>query len=137
MKSQSADPHLNASTVRNQDISNQIAEKQVAVKENNYLSKSMQKILNRKEMKKLLCQVKEDVGPHLVMQKVLITPRLKGAKEWLRHNVFQTTYTIGDQVCKLIIDSRSCQNFQKRLSKTQLPVEKCPSPSKLSWLKKG
>lgn len=41
MKFQSADPHLNASTVRNYDISNQIAEKQVAVKENNYLSKSM------------------------------------------------------------------------------------------------
>lgn len=44
--------HLNALNVGNHDLNNLIAEKHIAVNENNYLSKSTRKILNYKEMKK-------------------------------------------------------------------------------------
>ena len=71
--------------------------------------------------------------------KVLITPRSKDDKDWLRHNVFQTTCTVTRRVCKLIIDNESCENIisQEATTKSNLKIETHPHPYKLSWFKKG
>ena len=46
-----------------------------------------------------------DDGPLLVIRKACFTPRKSEGEDWLRSNIFQTTYTMGGKVCKLVIDS--------------------------------
>ena len=46
---------------------------------------------------------------------------------------------MGGKVCRLVIDSRSCENVvsEEAVQKLGLATEKHPNPYKLSWLKKG
>ncbi|GJX24219.1 hypothetical protein Tco_0228664 [Tanacetum coccineum] len=44
----------------------------------------------------------------LVIRKSLLLPKEEEYGEWLRNNIFHTTCTIRDEVCKLINDSGSC-----------------------------
>ena len=83
--------------------------------------------------------VRGDMRQCIAIHKVFIEPHLQDPEDWLWHNVFQTTCTIGGRVCKLIIDSRSCENIisQEVVSKLILQVEVHPHPHKLSWFKKG
>lgn len=83
--------------------------------------------------------VYRDIGQSLVTRKAFIAPKYEDSVEWLRNNIFQTTCTIGGRVCKLIIDSGSCENMisQVVVSKLNLPVEAHLQPYKLSWFKKG
>ncbi|GJX76150.1 putative CCCH-type zinc finger family protein [Tanacetum coccineum] len=69
----------------------------------------------------------------------LLLPKEEEKDEWLRSNIFHTTCTIKDKVCKLIIDSGSCENVVSRdaVEKLNLKQEKHPKPYKLSWFKKG
>ncbi|XP_068638446.1 uncharacterized protein [Aristolochia californica] len=46
----------------------------------------------------------------LVVCKSLLTPKGDSGEDWLRTNVFHTTCTVADKVCKMIIDSGSCEN---------------------------
>ncbi|KAE8730965.1 hypothetical protein F3Y22_tig00002841pilonHSYRG00088 [Hibiscus syriacus] len=46
----------------------------------------------------------------LVVRKSLLTPKGDSGDDWLRTNIFHTTYTVADKVCKMIIDSGSCEN---------------------------
>ncbi|KAB2623199.1 hypothetical protein D8674_025381 [Pyrus ussuriensis x Pyrus communis] len=47
----------------------------------------------------------------LVVQRTCFTPReTKEDDGWLRHNIFQSTCTIGGKVCRLVIDFGSCEN---------------------------
>nr|GEW93036.1 hypothetical protein [Tanacetum cinerariifolium] len=79
-----------------------------------------------------------DVGQMLVIRRSLLLAKEEN-DEWLRSNIFHTTCTIKDKVCKLIIDSRSCENVvsQDAVKKLNLKQEKHPKPYKLSWFKKG
>nr|GEU53554.1 transposon Ty3-I Gag-Pol polyprotein isoform X1 [Tanacetum cinerariifolium] len=52
-----------------------------------------------------------DSGQMLVIRKSLLLPKEEEKDEWLRSNIFHTTCTIKDKVCKLIIDSGSCQKY--------------------------
>ena len=52
-----------------------------------------------------------DDGPLLVIRKACFTPCKSEGEDWLRSNIFQTTYTMGGNVCKLVIDSGSCENM--------------------------
>jgi hypothetical protein len=51
-----------------------------------------------------------DRQENLVIRKSLLTPKGDSGDEWLRTNIFHTTCTVADKVCKMIIDSGSCEN---------------------------
>ena len=46
---------------------------------------------------------------------------------------------MGGKVCRLVIDSGSCENMvsEEAIQKLGLAIEKHPNPYKLSWLKKA
>ncbi|XP_022875589.1 uncharacterized protein LOC111394033 [Olea europaea var. sylvestris] len=75
----------------------------------------------------------------LVVRKSLLTPKGDSGDDWLRTNIFHTTCTVADKVCKLIIDSGSCENVvsEEVIEKLQLKMDCHPKPYKLSWLNKG
>jgi hypothetical protein len=75
----------------------------------------------------------------LVLRKSLLTPKGDSGDDWLRTNIFHTTCTVADKVCKLIIDSGSCENVvsEEAVQKLQLKTDRHPRPYKLSWLSKG
>ncbi|XP_058184843.1 uncharacterized protein LOC131302299 [Rhododendron vialii] len=80
-----------------------------------------------------------DDGPLLVVRRACYTPREAKGDSWLRNNIFQSTCTIGGKVCRLVIDSGSCENViaEEAVKKLALSTEKHPNPYKLSWLQKG
>ncbi|XP_026435984.1 uncharacterized protein LOC113333793 [Papaver somniferum] len=80
-----------------------------------------------------------DQGPCLVVLRNYFTPKLDEGDRWLRHNIFQTTCTIGGKVCKLVIDSGSCENIvsEEVVCKLKLETKEHPSPYSLSWLNQG
>nr|GEZ52781.1 hypothetical protein [Tanacetum cinerariifolium] len=82
-----------------------------------------------------------DSGQMLVIRKSFLLPKEEEKDEWLCSNIFHTTCTIKDKVCKLIIDSGSCENVnvisREAVNKLNLKEEKHPKPYKLSWFKKG
>ncbi|PKI43653.1 hypothetical protein CRG98_035952 [Punica granatum] len=51
-----------------------------------------------------------DGVPNLVVRRSCMTPRAAD-KDWLRNNIFQSTCTIGNKVCRFMIDSGSCENI--------------------------
>jgi len=75
----------------------------------------------------------------LVIRKSLLTPKGDSGDDWLRTNIFHTTCTVADKVCKMIIDSGSCDNVlsDEAIQKLQLKTERHRKPYKLSWLSKG
>ncbi|GJZ73154.1 putative CCCH-type zinc finger family protein, partial [Tanacetum coccineum] len=72
-----------------------------------------------------------DTGQMLVIKKSLLLPKEESG-DWHRNNIFHTTYTIQDKVCKLIINSGSCENVisQDAIEKLKLKQEKHPKPYK-------
>ncbi|XP_022888914.1 uncharacterized protein LOC111404323 [Olea europaea var. sylvestris] len=79
-----------------------------------------------------------DVGQALVVRRSFLTP-LENNTDWLRNNIFQSTYTVGGKVCKFVIDTGSCENVvaEEVVKKLGLQTEKHPKPYKLAWLKRG
>jgi len=75
----------------------------------------------------------------LVIRRSLLTPKGDSRDNWLRTNIFHTTCTVEDKVCKMIIDSGSCENvvFEEAVQKLQLKTDRHPKLYKLSWLNKG
>ncbi|KAJ0963081.1 hypothetical protein J5N97_028203 [Dioscorea zingiberensis] len=75
----------------------------------------------------------------LVVRKSLLAPKDESKDDWLRNNIFHTTYTVVDKVCKVIIDSGSCETVVSEdvVQKLQLKTEQHPKPYNLSWLSKG
>ncbi|KAK4566584.1 hypothetical protein RGQ29_002738 [Quercus rubra] len=65
--------------------------------------------------------------------------RINQGEDWLQSNIFQTTCTMGGKVCRLVIDSGSCENVasEEAVQKLGLTTEKHLNPHKLSWLKRG
>ncbi|PKI53372.1 hypothetical protein CRG98_026251 [Punica granatum] len=60
-------------------------------------------------------------------------------EEWLRNDIFQSTCTIENRICRFMIDSSSCENIisAEAVQKLSLRSEPHPKPYKLAWLKKG
>jgi hypothetical protein len=81
----------------------------------------------------------EDRHETLVVRKSLLAPKDNSEEDWLRTNIFHTTCTIAEQVCKAITDSGSYENIvsEDAIKKLQLKIDRHPKPYKLSWLKKG
>lgn len=71
----------------------------------------------------------------LVIRKSLLTPKDDSGDDWLRTNIFHTTCTVADKVCKMIIDNGSCENVvsKEAIQKLQLKTDPHPKPYKLSW----
>jgi hypothetical protein len=46
----------------------------------------------------------------LIVGKSLFARKDDSEEDWLRMNIFHTTSTIAEQVCKIIIDSGNCEN---------------------------
>ena len=82
--------------------------------------------------------VSGDVGIALVVRRACITPRVADNR-WLRCNIFQSTCTVKNKVCKFLIDAGSCENIisTEAVSKLGLVTEQHPRPYRLAWLKKG
>jgi hypothetical protein len=61
----------------------------------------------------------------LVVRKSLFAPKGDSEEDWLRKNIFHTTCTIAEQVCKIIIDSGSCENVvsEKVVKKLQVKTD--------------
>ncbi|XP_026451046.1 uncharacterized protein LOC113351241 [Papaver somniferum] len=81
-----------------------------------------------------------DQGECLMLyRRSFLTPKANADESWLRKNIFQTTCNIEDKVCRLIVDSGSCENVvsDEAVRKLKLPTEKHPSPYSLHWLSKG
>ena len=51
-----------------------------------------------------------DDSPLLVTRRACFTPCKSEGKDWLQSSIFQNTFTIRGKVCKLVIDSGSCEN---------------------------
>ncbi|XP_031398443.1 uncharacterized protein LOC116209007 [Punica granatum] len=79
-----------------------------------------------------------DRVPNLVVRRSCMTPRAAD-EDWLRNNIFQSTCTIGNKVCRFMIDSGNCENVvsAEAVQKLSLQSEPHPKPYKLAWLKKG
>ncbi|XP_062162029.1 uncharacterized protein LOC133869072 [Alnus glutinosa] len=75
----------------------------------------------------------------LIVRKNLLAPKDDSEEDWLKTNIFYTTCTIAEHVCKIFIDSGSCKNVVSMdvVKKLQLKIDPHPKPYKLSWLKKG
>jgi hypothetical protein len=80
----------------------------------------------------------EDGQETLVIRKSLLTPKGDSGDDWLRTNIFHTTCTVTGKVCKMIIDSGSCENVvsEEVVQKLQLKTDRHPKPYKLLWLNK-
>jgi hypothetical protein len=80
-----------------------------------------------------------DNGPLLVVRRACFAPRASEGDGWLRTNIFQTSCTIKEKICKMIIDSGSCENVvsEEAVTKLGLETHTHPQPYKLSWLQKG
>ncbi|KAH9653391.1 Endonuclease [Citrus sinensis] len=80
-----------------------------------------------------------DSGPMLIVNRAFFTPKGQDKDKWLRQNIFQTTCTIGGKVCRMVIDSGSCENVisEEAITKLNLKTEPHQTPYKLTWLKKG
>ena len=55
--------------------------------------------------------LKGDVGTALVVRRSCLTPKASFVEDWLRSNIFQSTCTIKDKVCRFPIDGGSCENI--------------------------
>ncbi|XP_077250030.1 uncharacterized protein LOC143889637 [Tasmannia lanceolata] len=77
---------------------------------------------------------KDVLGECLVTCRLCLTP--KPEEHWLRHNIFTCRCSINGKICKLIIDSGSCENVisQDAAQRLNLNVEAYPTPYKLGWL---
>jgi hypothetical protein len=66
-----------------------------------------------------------DGNETLVVRKSLLAPKGDSKEDWLRTNTFHTTCTIAEQVCKIIIDSGSCENVvsEKVVKKLQVKID--------------
>ncbi|CAA0816895.1 Uncharacterized mitochondrial protein AtMg00860, partial [Striga hermonthica] len=79
-----------------------------------------------------------DVGRALILRRSCLAPR-DSSTPVERHNLFESTCTVGDRVCRFIIDSGSCENvFAKDVvEKLGLTSEPHPQPYTLAWIQKG
>ena len=70
--------------------------------------------------------VQGDDGPLLVTRRACFTPCKSEGEDWLQSNIFQTTCTMGGKVCRLVIDSGSCENVvsEEAVQKLGLATEK-------------
>lgn len=77
-----------------------------------------------------------DGSTTLVIRKSLLAPKGESDEDWRRNNIFQSTCTIKDKVCNLIIDIVSYENVIsiEAVKKLQLITESHSNPSKLIWL---
>lgn len=63
------------------------------------------------------------------------TPKVDG-DDWLKQNIFHSTYIVLGKVCMLVIDFGSCDHLisEEAAQTLALNTENHPSPSKLQWL---
>ena len=87
-------------------------------------------------------EVQEDeegvpLGQSLVIQKLLLTPRVEYGDRW--NKIFRAQCTISKRVCDLITDNGNVKNIALKslVTKLGLKTEKHPSPYKIGWTKKG
>ena len=52
-----------------------------------------------------------DVGTALIVRRFCLTPKASSEEDWLRSNIFQSTCTIKDKVCRFAINGGSYENI--------------------------
>lgn len=80
-----------------------------------------------------------NVGEALVIWESLLSLKHEARDDWLRSNIFHFMCRISGKVCKLIIDSDSCESVisQEVVDKLQLKQENHPWPYILCWFMKN
>ncbi|CAA0822885.1 F-box associated ubiquitination effector family protein, partial [Striga hermonthica] len=80
-----------------------------------------------------------DVGPALVLRRSCFSPRTTPEDSLQRHNLFESTCTVGGKVCRFIIDTGSCENVvaQEAVDRLKLSTEPHPHPYTLAWIQRG
>lgn len=78
--------------------------------------------------------LKDIRGDSLVLRRICFAPNAN--VDWKRWNIFSTRCTINGKVCRVIIDTRSCENVisDEAIQKLKLPTEPHSEPYKLGWL---
>lgn len=81
-----------------------------------------------------------DVGQSLVLRRACLAPKQPVETE-RRHQLIESTCTINGKICRLIVDSGSCENViaedADAVTKFALVTEKHPHPYSLVWLQRG
>ncbi|GJU18429.1 putative nucleotidyltransferase, ribonuclease H [Tanacetum coccineum] len=79
-----------------------------------------------------------DVRVNLMVRRSCLTPKAVG-NDWLKHNIFQSTYTILGKVWTFVVDPGSYDNLiaEEAVQKLGLKTKNRPKLYKLHWLKKG
>ncbi|GJR03706.1 putative CCCH-type zinc finger family protein [Tanacetum coccineum] len=82
--------------------------------------------------------VSGDVGVNLMVRHSCLILKAAG-DDWLKHNIFQSSYTILGKVCTFMFDPESYDNLivVEAVQKLGLKTKNRPKPYKLHWLKKG
>ncbi|GER36337.1 retrotransposon protein [Striga asiatica] len=77
-----------------------------------------------------------DMGSALVLRRVCLTPRSPDDEPVERHQIFESTCTIDNKVCRFIIDSGPSENVisQETVDKLRLSSEPHPNLYKLVWI---
>lgn len=93
----------------------------------------------RKQMTKmkLFMQIQQS---HLSFARACLPLKiLTKEKNRLHTSIFHTHCPINGHCCRMIIDGGSCENVvaQEVINKLQIPIEKHPTPYRLSWFKNG
>ncbi|CAA0831210.1 F-box associated ubiquitination effector family protein, partial [Striga hermonthica] len=80
-----------------------------------------------------------DVGTCLVLRRSCLSPHGDSDSFSQRHQLFESTCTTGDRVCRFIVASGSCENVlaEEAVSKLRLTTEPHPCPYTLAWINRG
>ncbi|XP_012857067.1 PREDICTED: uncharacterized protein LOC105976345 [Erythranthe guttata] len=83
-------------------------------------------------------EIEPEEGECLVIQRVLAAPKQDSDENWLRHNIFRTRCKSHGNVCSLVNDGGSFENFvsQEMVDKLRLKVVPHPRPYAVSWINK-
>ena len=77
--------------------------------------------------------------PMLIVNRAFFIPKGQDKDKWFQKNIFQTTYTIGRKICRMLIDSNSYENviLEEAIMKLNLKIESHQTLYKLTCWRKN
>lgn len=78
-------------------------------------------------------QLVGDIGQSLVLRRACLEPKQSMETEQ-RHQLFESTLTINDKICRFIVDSGSCENVFAADAVTSSPLSLRNTRNHTTWL---